>query len=36
MNKPLFSVLLSSTEGHAIAEADGNWLLARSPGTTPE
>jgi len=23
-------------EGHAIAEADGSWLLARSPGTTPD
>jgi len=38
----MFSVLLSSTgverhgERHAIADAGGNWLLARSPGTTPE
>jgi hypothetical protein len=42
MNKPLFSVLLSSNwvemhgEGHGIAEADGSWLLARSPETTPD
>jgi len=35
MNKPLFSVLLSSNgvemhgERHGIAEADGSWLLNR-------